>query len=48
MEKPPLGDWVYLFTYGYSLDIYGYGCLRVGIDRKTGEQLGYVYSQKGA
>ena len=38
-----LSEWTYLFTYGYDLDIYGYGCLRVAIDRKTGKKvLSYV------
>ena len=35
--------WTYLFTYGYDLEIYALGCLRIAVDRKTGEQvLGYV------
>lgn len=38
-----LSDFTYLLTFGNSLDIYSYGCLRVGIDRGTGRQvLGYV------
>jgi len=37
----------YLFTFGYSLDIYGYKSLRIAIDRRTGEQqLGYVYKRR--
>jgi hypothetical protein len=32
----------YLLTDG-GIDIYGYGCLRVGIDHKTGKQvMGYI------
>lgn len=34
-----LSEWTYLFTYGYSLDVYAYGRLRLGIDRKTGEKI---------
>ena len=34
-----LTDWTYLFTYGYTLDIYAYGSLRLGIDKKTGEKI---------
>jgi len=34
-----LTNWTYIFTYGYSLDIYAYGSLRVGIDRRTGKKV---------
>ena len=34
-----LTGWTYLFTYGYSLDIYTYGRLRLGIDRLTGSKV---------
>lgn len=34
-----LSEWTYLFTYGYSLDIYAYGSLRVGVDRNTGDKV---------
>ena len=38
-----LKDWTYLFTWGYDLDVYALGSLRVAIDRKTGEKrLSYV------
>jgi len=44
-----LSGFTYLFTLGYSLDIFGYGCLRVGIDHNTGEQiLGYVATERKA
>lgn len=39
MEKFNLDEWVYLFTYGYTLDVYANGILRVGIDRGTGEKI---------
>lgn len=32
-----LTKWEYLFTYGYSLLIFGHGTHRVGIDRNTTE-----------
>ena len=39
-------EWKYLYTLESSLDIYGYGCLRIGIDRATGKQrLGYVFNE---
>ena len=42
-----LTAWKYLFTYGKDLDIYGYGNLRIGIDRESGKRvLGYVYPYK--
>ena len=42
-----LSDFTYLLTFGNSLDIYSYGCLRVGIERNTGRQvLGYVATEK--
>ena len=42
-------EWKYLYTLKSSLDIYGYGCLRVGIDRATGKQrLGYVFNEYSA
>ncbi len=34
-----LTKWTYILTYGYALDLYGYGCLRVGICRKTGRKV---------
>lgn len=34
-----LTGWTYILTYGSTLDIYGYGCLRVGIDRTTGNKI---------
>ena len=34
-----LKDWTYLFTYGYTLDIFGYKNLRLGVDRLTGEKV---------
>ena len=38
-------DWTYLFTYGYTLDIYGFGSLRLGIDRETGEKvISYLFN----
>lgn len=38
-----LDNWEYLFTYGKSLDVYGFGNLRLAIDRETGEKvLSYV------
>ena len=38
-----LTNWVYLFTFGYDIDVYAYGCLRIGINRNTGKQVvGYV------
>lgn len=46
MEKPELTEWEYLFTTG-GLDIYGHGCLRIGINTNTGEQvLGYVFNRQ--
>lgn len=39
-------NWTYVLTYGYSLDVYAYGHLRIGIDRKTGKQvLGYIFKE---
>ena len=39
-------EWKYLYTLESSLDIYGYCCLRIGIDRATGKQrLGYVFNK---
>jgi hypothetical protein len=32
-----LDQWEYLFTH--DLDVYGYGILRVGIDRETGKKI---------
>ncbi len=38
-----LTEWTFILTYGFTLDIYGCGCLRIAIDRITGEQiLGYI------
>ena len=38
-----LTEFKYLFTFGYSLDIYAYGSLRIMVDRHTGKQiLSYV------
>ena len=34
-----LTGWTYLFTFGYSLDVYGYGSSRVGIERSNGHVL---------
>ncbi len=34
-----LTQFVYLFTFGYSLDVYAYGSLRVGIDSRTGRKV---------
>ena len=34
-----LEGWIYLFTYGYDLDVYANGSLRLGIDRKTGRKV---------
>ena len=34
-----LTDWTYLFTYGYRLDVYAYGSLRLGIDNRSGEKV---------
>ena len=34
-----LTGWKYLLTHGYSLDIYGKGNKRVGIDKDTGEKV---------
>ena len=34
-----LSVWTYLLTYGHDLDIYGYGILRIGIDRLTGRKI---------
>ncbi len=34
-----LTNWTFILTFGYSLDIYAYGSLRVGIDRNTGEKI---------
>ncbi len=42
-----LTQWTYLLTYGYSLDVYAYGSLRVGIDRETGRKvISYVFNGK--
>ena len=39
-SKLALGsEWEFLFTFGYSLDIYAFGDLRVGIDKNTGEKV---------
>ena len=38
-----LGPWEFILTYGHTLDTYGYGNLRIAIDRETGKQiLGYI------
>ena len=38
-----LTNWTYLFTFGYDLDVYAYGSLRVAICRRTGRKvLSYV------
>ena len=38
-----LEGWTFILTLGHSWDIYGYGCLRVGIDRETGQKrISYV------
>jgi len=43
MQPREIKGWTFIFTFGYSLDIYGCGCLRIGIDRETGHQrLGYI------
>ena len=34
-----LTGWTYLLTFGNELDVYAYGSLRVGIDRKTGRKV---------
>ena len=34
-----LEGWEYLFTFGYSLDIYAKGNRRIGVDRETGEKV---------
>lgn len=34
-----LSEWTYLFTSGYSLDVYAYGSLRVAIDNRTGRKV---------
>ena len=34
-----LTNWTYLFTFGYGLDVYAYGSLRVGICRSTGRKV---------
>jgi len=34
-----LKEWTYLFTFGYTLDIYAYGHLRLGLDRLTGKKV---------
>lgn len=38
-EEVDLSEWTYLFTFGYSLDIYAYGSLRVAIDSRTGRKV---------
>ena len=39
-SKSVLGsEWEYLFTFGFSLDIYAFGDLRVGVDKNTGEKV---------
>jgi len=43
MEHRTISGWTFLFTFGEDLDIYGYGSLRIGIDRKTRKQvIGYM------
>ncbi len=37
IKKLEKEGWEYKFTFGYSLDIYGKGKLRIGIDKKTDE-----------
>lgn len=39
-----LTGWTYLFTFGYSLDVYACGSLRVGIDRRTGKKIISYYT----
>ena len=39
-------NWTFMFTFGYSLDVYAYGSLRVAIDTKTGKQI-LAYVSKG-
>lgn len=34
-----LTNWTYLFTFGYTLNVYAYGSLRVGIDNRTGRKI---------
>lgn len=42
-----LSEWTLLFTFGYTLDIYAYGSLRLGIDRGTGKKrISYVYKDR--
>lgn len=42
-----LSNWTYLFTYGYDLDVYAYGFLRVAIDRHSGRKvISYVYEKR--
>ena len=43
-----LSQWTYILTYGYSLDLYGFGALRVVIDRNTGRKVvSYVFKELG-
>jgi len=39
MKPREISGWTYLLTFGFDLDIYQYGNLRIGIDRETGKQL---------
>jgi len=34
-----LKDWTFGFTWGFTLDIYKFGRLRLGIDRLTGKKV---------
>ena len=44
-----LTGWSFIRTYGDSLDLYGYGCLRVAIDRNSGRKVvSYVMRKKQA
>lgn len=47
VKRMDLTNWTFMFTFGYSLDIYAYGSLRVAIDCKTGRKvLSYVSGGK--
>lgn len=42
-----MGKWTFLFTFGYTLDIYASGLLRVAIDRATGRKvISYLMNKK--
>lgn len=47
MRKRFLGQFKYLLTLGDNIDIYTDGCLRIGLDRNTGEQImGYIVEER--